>query len=56
MLNLVEKFTPASDVVSDDEGVVTIEYVMVAGVIVLFAAALAAFGPKITTAISNINL
>ena len=56
MLNLVEKFTPASEDASSDEGVVTIEYVLVAGVVVAFAAALAAFGPKITTAVSNISL
>ena len=56
MLNLVEKFTPASDVVSSDEGVVTIEYVLVAGVVVAFATAIALFGPKITTAVNNINL
>ena len=29
MLNLVEKFTPASDAVSSDEGVVAVEYIII---------------------------
>ena len=43
MHNLVNKFTPDTDVMTDDEGVVAIEYVLVAsavaaGVIIVFAA------------------
>jgi hypothetical protein len=33
MLNLVEKFTPASDAASSDEGLVAIEYVIGAGLV-----------------------
>jgi hypothetical protein len=43
MLNLVEKFTPAVEA-TDDEGVVAIEYVVVAGAIVAALAALFLFG------------
>ena len=42
MLNLVEKFTPAVEV--DDEGVVAIEYVVVAGAVVAALAGLFALG------------
>ncbi len=34
MHNLIEKFTPDTDVVTDDDGVVAIEYVLVAGFVV----------------------
>lgn len=43
MLNLVEKFTPAVEA-TDDEGVVAIEYVVVAGAIVVALAGLFALG------------
>ena len=33
MHNLVNKFTPDTDVTTDDEGVVAIEYVLVAGIV-----------------------
>ena len=33
MHNLVNKFTPDIDVTTDDEGVVAIEYVLVAGIV-----------------------
>ena len=33
MHNLVNKFTPQTDVTTDDEGVVAIEYVLVAGIV-----------------------
>ena len=42
MLNLVEKFTPAVE--ADDEGVVAIEYVVVAGAVVVALAGLFALG------------
>jgi hypothetical protein len=43
MLNLVEKFTPAVET-TDDEGVVAIEYVVVAGAVVAALAGLFALG------------
>ena len=35
MHNLVEKFTPDTDVVTDDDGVVAIEYVLIAGLVAI---------------------
>ena len=35
MHNLVEKFTPDTDVVADDDGVVAIEYVLIAGLVAI---------------------
>ena len=35
MHNLVNKFTPQTDVTTDDDGVVAIEYVLVAGLVAL---------------------
>ena len=35
MHNLVNKFTPDTDVTTDDDGVVAIEYVLVAGFVFL---------------------
>ena len=43
MLNLVEKFTPSVET-TDDEGVVAIEYVVVAGAVVAALAGLFALG------------
>ena len=43
MLSLVEKFTPATEVATDD-GVVAIEYVVVAAAVVAALAGLFAFG------------
>jgi hypothetical protein len=55
MLNLVEKFTPEAEVV-DDEGVVAIEYVVVAAAIVAALAGLFALGLGgiLTTKLANI--
>jgi hypothetical protein len=59
MLNLVEKFTPEAEVTEDD-GVVAIEYVVLAGVVIVAVGALAwggAFGAlttKLTDLISGI--
>jgi Flp pilus assembly pilin Flp len=35
MLNLVEKFTPEAVEVTDDDGVVAIEYVLMAGLVAI---------------------
>jgi Flp pilus assembly pilin Flp len=53
MLNLVEKFTPAVE--TDDEGVVAIEYVIVAAALVVALAALwTAFGGKLNTKLQDV--
>ena len=54
MLNIVERYT-AEDAVDTDEGVVAIEYVVVAGaVVVALVAVFAAFGGKLTTKLNAI--
>jgi len=54
MLNLVEKFTPETEV-AEDEGVVAIEYVIVAGALVVALAALwTAFGGQLATKLQTI--
>jgi Flp pilus assembly pilin Flp len=54
MLNLVEKFTPEA-VEADEDGVVAIEYVVVAAAIVVALAALwTAFGAKLNTKLGDI--
>jgi hypothetical protein len=59
MLNLVEQFTPAVEA-TDDEGVVGIEYVLVAGVVVAaltlaaFTGALNSLGGTLQTIINKI--
>ena len=56
MLNLVEKFTPEAVEATEDDGVVAIEYVVLAGVVVIAVGALAwtgAFG-ALTTKLTSI--
>jgi Flp pilus assembly pilin Flp len=55
MLNLVEKFTPEAEV-TDDHGVVAIEYVVVAAAIVaaLFGLFALGLGGILTTKLTNI--
>ena len=54
MLNLVEKFTPAVEATNED-GVVAIEYVVVAAAIVVALAALwTAFGTALSTKLQEI--
>ena len=54
MRNLVEKFTPETEQI-DDEGMVMIEYALLGtAIVVIVATVSAAFGPKITTAFTNI--
>jgi hypothetical protein len=60
MLNLVEKFTPAAEVAEDD-GMVAIEYVVMASVIIVAVGALAWTGAfaglttRLTTLITSIG-
>jgi Flp pilus assembly pilin Flp len=55
MLNLVEKFTPETLEVTEDDGVVAIEYVIVAGALVVALAALwTAFGTQLATKLQTI--
>ena len=55
MQNLVEKFTPEAVEVSDDEGVVAIEYVIVAAALVVALAALwTAFGTTLTQKLQDV--
>jgi Flp pilus assembly pilin Flp len=50
MLNLVEKFTPEAVEATDEDGVVAIEYVIVAAALVVALAALwTAFGNTLST-------
>lgn len=55
MLNLVEKFTPEAVEVSDEEGVVAIEYVITAAALVVALAALwTLFGTQLSTKLGEI--
>ena len=56
MLNLVEKFTPAAVEATDEDGVVAIEYVVVAGVTVAALTVLWATGmfTALNTKLQNI--
>jgi hypothetical protein len=62
MLNLAEKFTPEAVEATEDDGLVAIEYVLMAGVIVVALGGLAwsgAFGAlttKITQLINSIDV
>jgi Flp pilus assembly pilin Flp len=56
MMNLVEKFTPEAVEAADEDGVVAIEYVLIAGLVaagvaVVFATPL---WTKLNTALSNL--
>jgi Flp pilus assembly pilin Flp len=60
MLNLVEKFTPEAVEATNEDGVVAIEYVIVAGALVVALLALwTAFGDalsdKLDTIVTNIS-
>ena len=55
MLNLVEKFTPEAVEATDEDGVVAIEYVVVAAAIVVALAALwTAFGNALSAKLDEI--
>ena len=55
MLNLVEKFTPAAVEATNEDGVVAIEYVIVAGALVIALAALwTAFGDDLADKLEDI--
>ena len=55
MLNLVEKFTPEAVEATDEDGVVAIEYVIVAAALVLALGALwTAFGGALATKLDEI--
>jgi pilus assembly protein Flp/PilA len=55
MLNLVEKFTPETVEATDEDGVVAIEYVVVAGALVVALAALwTAFGTTLSGELQDI--
>lgn len=56
MQNLVEKFTPAAVEATDDDGVVAIEYVVLAGVVITAVGALAWSGAfaTLTTKLSSL--
>jgi Flp pilus assembly pilin Flp len=55
MLNLVEKFTPEAVEATDEDGVVAIEYVVVAAAIVAALAALwSAFGTTLANELDSI--
>jgi Flp pilus assembly pilin Flp len=55
MLNLVEKFTPEAVEATDEDGVVAIEYVVVAGAIVIALGALwTAFGADLAAKLDTI--
>ena len=55
MLNLVEKFTPEAVEATDNDGVVAIEYVVVAAAIVVALGALwTAFGGALATKLDEI--
>ena len=54
MLNLVEKFTPAAVEATDEDGVVAIEYVIVAAALVVALGALwTAFGNTLSTKLQD---
>ena len=58
MMNLVEKFTPEAVEATDEDGVVAIEYVVLAGVVITAVGALAwsgAFGALTTKLSALIN-
>jgi Flp pilus assembly pilin Flp len=59
MLNLVEKFTPEAVEATDEDGVVAIEYVMLAagvvGVVAAVVLALGGLSGKLTTVIGKIT-
>jgi pilus assembly protein Flp/PilA len=55
MLNLVEKFTPEAVEATEDDGVVAIEYVIVAAALVVALGALwTAFGASLSTKLQDI--
>lgn len=55
MLNLVEKFTPEAVEATEDDGVVAIEYVIVAAALVVALAALwTAFGTSLSTKLQDV--
>jgi hypothetical protein len=60
MMNLVEKFTPTDEVVAEDDGLVAIEYVVMAGVLIggltvlAWSGAFTALTGKLTTLINGI--
>jgi Flp pilus assembly pilin Flp len=55
MLNLVEKFTPEAVEVTEDDGVVAIEYVIVAAALVVALGALwTAFGTALSGKLQDI--
>jgi Flp pilus assembly pilin Flp len=55
MLNLVEKFTPAAVEATDEDGVVAIEYVIVAAALVVALGALwTAFGNALSTKLQDV--
>ena len=60
MLNLAEKFTPEAVVATEDDGLVAIEYVVMAGVLIagltvlLWSGAFGALTQKLTDLINNI--
>lgn len=55
MMNIVDNYAADTEVVRDDEGVVAIEYVVVAAAIVAALAALwSAFGTTLATALDNV--
>ena len=58
MHNLVNKFTPQTDVTTDDEGVVAIEYVLVAAVVAagVLTLVFTGFWGRLNTKLSNISL
>jgi Flp pilus assembly pilin Flp len=55
MLNLVEKFTPEAVEATDEDGVVAIEYVIVAAALVVALAALwTAFGTSLSSKLQDV--
>ena len=55
MQNLVSKFTPAVEAPANDEGLVSIEYVVLGGLVVAaLTTAFVVFGPKLQTAFDNL--
>jgi Flp pilus assembly pilin Flp len=55
MLNIVEKYTAEAAVGNDDDGVVAIEYVIVAaGIVVALGALWTAFGTTLSTKLQTI--
>jgi Flp pilus assembly pilin Flp len=55
MMNLVEKFTPEAVEATDEDGVVAIEYVIVAAALVVALGALwTAFGTSLSTKLQDV--